>query len=159
MRRCKGCGATFYQGESVCPYCGTDLITGAPPSPGPGPEREHRQEPREHEPWEKSSRRDSSFKDGFRYKKGGYRWPPSGSGKAEGPPPLNIFKDQRRRDLIESILAMTLGTFGAQWFYRGKPVRGIICLLFMWTGIPSILGIVEGVVLLRRVLDDTRYLP
>jgi len=41
------------------------------------------------------------------------------------------------------VLALFLGGFGAQKFYMGKPGIGILCLLFCWTGIPSIIALVD----------------
>lgn len=40
--------------------------------------------------------------------------------------------------------AWLLGGLGAHKFYLGQPVWGILYLLFCWTGIPSILGFIEG---------------
>lgn len=39
------------------------------------------------------------------------------------------------------LLALFLGGIGAHDFYVGKPVKGLIKLVFCWTGIPSIVAI------------------
>ncbi|MCL2579408.1 MAG: TM2 domain-containing protein [Oscillospiraceae bacterium] len=54
--------------------------------------------------------------------------------------------------MIAAILAFLLGTFGAHWFYLGRPKRAIWYLLFFWTGIPTLIGFVEGFMLARQGL-------
>jgi hypothetical protein len=53
------------------------------------------------------------------------------------------------------MLALFLGTFGAQKFYMGKTGAGIVCILFCWTAIPTIIGIVEGIIYLLS--SDTGF--
>ena len=43
------------------------------------------------------------------------------------------------------LLAVFFGGIGIHKFYSGKIVKGIFYLLFSWTGIPSIVGIIEGI--------------
>lgn len=43
--------------------------------------------------------------------------------------------------VVYILLAVFLGGIGAHDFYVGKPFKGIIKLLFVWTGIPSIVAI------------------
>lgn len=132
MRTCKGCGASFIKGETLCPYCGTPLVEGAVP-PGADTAREGRRR----EEWDFSA-----FQDAFR--------PRRSSGQTGEPPPLNIFQSERRRNLITGILAIVFGTFGLHWFYQGRRNRALTYLLFFWTGVPTVLGIIEGIGFLRR---------
>lgn len=53
------------------------------------------------------------------------------------------------------ILAILLGDFGVQHFYTGQVVRGILDIVFCWTGIPAIIGIVEGIIWLTE--DDAAW--
>lgn len=46
------------------------------------------------------------------------------------------------------ILGILLGGIGAHKFYLGKVGMGILYLCFCWTGIPSIVGFIEGIVYL-----------
>lgn len=39
------------------------------------------------------------------------------------------------------LLALFLGGIGAHDFYVGKPVKGLIKLVFCWTGIPTIISL------------------
>jgi len=43
------------------------------------------------------------------------------------------------------ILAILLGGIGAHKFYLGEVGKGILYLCFCWTGIPTILGFIEGI--------------
>lgn len=44
-----------------------------------------------------------------------------------------------------ALLALLLGGLGAHKFYLGKPIQGLIYLVFCWTFIPGIIGICEGI--------------
>jgi TM2 domain-containing membrane protein YozV len=46
------------------------------------------------------------------------------------------------------ILAILLGGLGAHKFYMGKIGLGILYLIFVWTFIPSIVGLIEGIIYL-----------
>ena len=43
------------------------------------------------------------------------------------------------------ILAILLGGIGVHKFYLGKVRMGILYLCFCWTGIPAVLGLIEGI--------------
>lgn len=44
-------------------------------------------------------------------------------------------------------LAIFLGSFGIHKFYLGKTLQGVLYLLFCWTYIPLLLGLIDGIVL------------
>lgn len=46
------------------------------------------------------------------------------------------------------LLGIFLGGFGIHKFYLGKIGMGILYLLFCWTGIPAIVGFIEGIIYL-----------
>ena len=60
---------------------------------------------------------------------------------------------KRSRTAI-GVLALLLGSLGVHKFYQGKPVAGVLCLLFFWTGIPGILGVLEGVHILSTDSEE-----
>lgn len=47
-----------------------------------------------------------------------------------------------------ALLALFLGGLGIHKFYLGRPVWGILYILFCWTFIPSILAFIEAIVYL-----------
>lgn len=70
---------------------------------------------------------------------------------------INEDGDLRRiKDRIATaIIAFGLGTFGIHKFYLGKCIKGILYILFSWTGIPTIISIVEGVLYL--LMSDEEF--
>ena len=57
--------------------------------------------------------------------------------------------------LTAGVLAILLGGIGVQHFYTGQTVRGILDIVFCWTGIPAIIGLVEGIIWLCE--DDAAW--
>ena len=57
-----------------------------------------------------------------------------------------------------ALLAMLLGGIGIHRFYARRFVSGILYILFCWTAIPAILGIVEGIVALTEEDDGNGFL-
>ena len=57
--------------------------------------------------------------------------------------PKAVTKGKSR--VIGVILALILGGIGAHKFYTGRWGLGFLYLLFWWTGIPSLVGLGEGV--------------
>lgn len=47
-----------------------------------------------------------------------------------------------------ALLAFFLGAFGVHKFYLGKPVQGLLYLIFCWTLIPSVVAFVEAILFL-----------
>lgn len=54
---------------------------------------------------------------------------------------------------IAGILAFFLGTLGIHRFYMGEWKKGLIYLLFFWTGVPTIVGIIDGARYLTQVAE------
>lgn len=50
--------------------------------------------------------------------------------------------------IAAGVLAILLGSLGIHKFYLGKIGMGILYLLFCWTGIPAIVGLIEGIIYL-----------
>lgn len=55
-----------------------------------------------------------------------------------------------------ALLAILLGSFGAHKFYLGNTLLGVLYLIFFWSYIPGVLGIVEGIYYLT--LSDEQFI-
>ncbi len=58
------------------------------------------------------------------------------------------FASSQKDRMTAGILGILLGSLGIHKFYLGKNALGIIYLCFCWTGIPTIVGFVEGIIYL-----------
>lgn len=52
-----------------------------------------------------------------------------------------------------ALLAFFVGGFGVHKFYAGYTAQGILYLLFVWTGIPLILALIDGIIALTKKGD------
>jgi len=55
--------------------------------------------------------------------------------------------------LAASLLAIFLGGIGVHKFYLGDTKMGVVYLLFFWTAIPAIVGVIEGIIWLTQSND------
>lgn len=53
-----------------------------------------------------------------------------------------------------AILNILLGDFGVGHFYTGQTLLGVLDIIFCWTGIPAIIGIVEGIIWLTDTEEE-----
>lgn len=51
----------------------------------------------------------------------------------------------RNNRYLAAALAIVLGDFGVHHFYTGDIEHGLLHAVFFWTGIPAIIGIIEGI--------------
>ncbi len=51
--------------------------------------------------------------------------------------------------ILAGVLAILWGTLGVHKFYIGKLQSGLLCVVFCWSLVPTIMGIVEGIHYLR----------
>ena len=56
--------------------------------------------------------------------------------------------------LIQSALAIFLGSFGAHKFYQGKTIQGVLYFLLSWTLLPGLIGTLEGIRYLFMPVED-----
>lgn len=56
-----------------------------------------------------------------------------------------VIQKWKRNNHIEcGVVAILLGTLGLHKFYNGKYGKGMLYVLFCWTGIPTVIGFLEG---------------
>jgi TM2 domain-containing membrane protein YozV len=60
-----------------------------------------------------------------------------------------------RDKVTAGVLSILLGSFGAHKFYLNSVFMGVTYILFSWTFIPMIVGIIEGILILLR--DQTSF--
>lgn len=65
---------------------------------------------------------------------------------------------QRKDPTTALLLSFFLGGVGAHKYYVGQDRQGLLRILFCWTLIPSVLGIVEAPLTPRRVREHNRRL-
>ncbi|MDY3005867.1 TM2 domain-containing protein [Anaerococcus sp. AGMB00486] len=80
----------------------------------------------------------------------------------------NIYINQENKNIpygkypvnkwIYAILALFLGGFGAHKFYSRKFGKGIIYLIFICTGIPTIISFFEFIIALTKTPDENGYI-
>jgi len=69
--------------------------------------------------------------------------------QAPVPPAYNAHVPTSNKSKVAAgILAILLGGFGIHKFYLGRVGWGIVYLLFCWTYIPSLVGLIEGIIYL-----------
>jgi TM2 domain-containing membrane protein YozV len=59
-----------------------------------------------------------------------------------------------RSKTTAALFAIFLGGVGIHRFYLGRPVSGMLYLVFCWTLIPAFIGFLEGLILLSISEDD-----
>jgi TM2 domain-containing membrane protein YozV len=63
------------------------------------------------------------------------------------------YQAARRDEVVGILLALFLGGFGIHHFYLRRTGLGILYLCFCWTGIPSLLGLIECFFMPGRVRE------
>ncbi len=59
--------------------------------------------------------------------------------------------------VVAALLAILLGSFGIHKFYLGEIGWGIAYLLFSWTFLPGLVGIIEGILYLCMTDDQFQH--
>ena len=57
---------------------------------------------------------------------------------------------QESKKVVAGILAILLGGLGVHKFFLGNTVAGIIMLVLSCTGIPALIGLIEGIIYLTK---------
>ena len=69
-------------------------------------------------------------------------------------PAFGAIVPSRHDRVAAALFALFLGCLGAHKFYLGKIGQGIVYLLFCWTAIPALVGIVEGIIYLTKTDEE-----
>ena len=115
---CPNCGAPLEEGSNVCPHCGSIV--------GPEPAQNQYQQPQYQQP----QYQQPQYQQQPVYQNFGYQPLPAKSKIAAG------------------LLHLLIGGIGVGNFYMGQIGLGIVDILFCWTGIPSIVNFIRGIIIL-----------
>lgn len=143
---CPQCGAPLPNGAIRCDYCGEALSA-------PQPQQQMYQQPQQQMYQQPQQQM--------------YQQPQQMYGQQPGQPPYQQMYQQPGQQVyvaqqqgginpnwpiksksVAGILGIFLGGFGIHKFYLGQVGMGIIYLLFCWTGIPAVVGFIEGIIYL-----------
>lgn len=64
--------------------------------------------------------------------------------------PKEVSKMTEKSRVTAGVLGILLGGVGAHKFYLGETGMGILYLVFCWTFIPEIVGLIEGIIYLTK---------
>jgi TM2 domain-containing membrane protein YozV len=84
-----------------------------------------------------------------------YGAPPYGA-PPYGPPAYDPRMNTKSK-VAAGLLGIFLGGIGVHKFYLGRVGMGIVYILFCWTCIPAIIGLVEGIIYLTCSDEDFYY--
>ena len=59
-----------------------------------------------------------------------------------------------KNKLAAALFGILLGGIGIHFFYLGNTTAGILSIVFCWTGIPAIIGLVQGILMLIESDED-----
>lgn len=80
--------------------------------------------------------------------------PKCGVRQSAAPSALGVVAPNGKSKLAAALFGIFLGGIGIHKFYLGKAVQGVFYILFCWTFIPSLLGLIEGILLLTMSDQD-----
>ncbi|MCE1186699.1 MAG: TM2 domain-containing protein [Rhodocyclales bacterium] len=68
--------------------------------------------------------------------------------------PQKDFNSAPKERITAALLALMLGGIGVHKFYLGQYGTGIVYVLFCWTFIPTVVGLIEGLIYLFQSDED-----
>ncbi len=74
---------------------------------------------------------------------------------APGASQVPMYHGFKKNRSVSVGLALVFGGIGAHKFYLEKPGKGVLYMLFCWTGIPSIVGLFEAAKYIR--MDEEEF--
>lgn len=131
---CPQCGAPNVPGAGECKYCGEVFSVKAAPQqnfqrPAEGPPPHFKQPPRQQPVYPNPGMQHNAYYQQMINEGINPAWP-------------------IKNKIAAGLLGIFLGGLGIHKFYMGKVGLGILYLLFCWTGIPAVIGFIEGIIYL-----------
>lgn len=140
---CPQCGAPLPAGSTQCKFCGESVA----PQPQPVQQAGYQQQPPVYQQ-QPPVYQQPVYQQPVYQQQPAYAQPPY---VADGINPAWPIKSK----IVAGVLGILLGGLGIHKFYLGKVGLGIVYILFCWTGIPELVGFIEGIVYLCS--DDHNF--
>ena len=138
IKTCSQCGAPIQASAQSCKFCGAEFAK----KPEPVAQSAYSRTPPQSAP---PPRQAGLYAGSYQQRPyGGQYQQPQRPYYPQGQPVYNSGKSK----VAAGILGIFLGGIGVHKFYLGHVGLGIVYLLFCWTGIPAIVGFIEGIVYL-----------
>jgi len=142
-RNCPSCGAPIGLDTTECRYCGEKVAVAQPQyqAPQAPPQYAQPQAPQYAQPQAPQYTQPQAPQ---------YAQPQTPQYTQQQMPPVynQSARTSTKSKTTAGILAILLGGLGVHKFYLGKTGQGILYLIFCWTYIPAIIGLVEGIIYL-----------
>ncbi|QLG26740.1 TM2 domain-containing protein [Halorarum halophilum] len=132
-KHCISCGEDISADAAVCPECGVNQSR-VPGSAGPG----------------RTADEKYCTNCGAVINREAEMCPECGTTQTVG---ISGEKDK----LAAALIAIFLGGLGIHKFYLGDNRMGVIYLCFFWTGIPALLGLIEGIIYLTKTDEEFQW--
>ena len=148
------CGQALSPDETFCTHCGKPVDSVAPPLytvPGPSPYGYGGAPPRYSPP-----QYGPIPPPGSGYGPGGYSTDPYRAGLPVYPN-QGLVRYHNYDKVSAGVLALLLGWAGIHKFYMGKWGWGLLYLFTFWTGIPALVGFIEGIMYLCQSDESFDY--
>lgn len=123
---CPQCGAPLPEGTTKCKFCGEVITVAAAPQ-----QAQYQQQPQ----YQQTAQQPQIVIQQVAPQ------------QPQGDPAISPYWPVKSK-VAAGILALLLGGIGVHMFYMGKIGAGILMLLFCWTGIPAIVGFIQGIIYL-----------
>ena len=161
---CPQCGAPANDDAILCEYCGTRIGQPSQNSVNQPPayQQSTYQQPTYQQPaYQQPAYQQPAYQQPT-YQQPAYQQPtyqqPTYQQPTDQQPLLNIHVEPTytaghsarppKSKLVAMLLAFFLGVYGIQKFYLNQPKKGLLYVLFFWTGIPYLLSLIEFVTIL-----------
>lgn len=143
--KCPQCGAPADPQARNCKFCGESLSFQAAPNSA----QQIYQQPMQPQPGYQAPPPAGFAPPQPNYQQPVYQTPPQYGHEQTHINGINLSWPEKSK-VVAGVLAILLGIFGVHKFYLGRPVKGILYILFFWTYIPAIIGLVEGIIYLTQ---------
>jgi TM2 domain-containing membrane protein YozV/predicted RNA-binding Zn-ribbon protein involved in translation (DUF1610 family) len=146
QKHCYACGLLIHMSAPQCPKCGAaqpaQSLTGQPP---------HHQVPA-HTPQALPAHHVYCRGCGKPIHHQAQSCPECGAPQRISSP--KNFNNSPKERITAALLAMMLGGIGVHKFYLGQHGTGVVYVLFCWTFIPTVVGLIEGLIYLFQSDED-----